>query len=203
MTKKVKPEQIKHLNNNYNKITLKALHRNSSHGIHIVFSSCHLSSIQPQHPNASASILITRPTEDQQMKALHLLCPTPRGTSAQEWAPPGPTSGLPAILPQQPHYPISQSFQTTIPFYLGLQKIKLTSLLPDVTFFISPTRSLLKRSRQQCQGSTSTLSFQGKESSHLPKVTEAPEAIRLFTSSGQTLPSLTRPPAPRSGSAPQ
>ena len=103
----------------------------------------------------------------------------------------------PAIPPHQPHCHISQSFQTTISFYLGLQKIKLTSPVPDVTFFISPTLllSLLKRSRLQHQGSTSTLSFQGKESSHLPEVTEAPEAIRLSTSSGQTLPSLTRPPA--------
>lgn len=199
----MKPEQIKHLNNNYNKITLKTLHRDSSHGIHVVFLSCRLSSVQPQHPNASASILITRPAGDQQIKALHRLRPTQHGSSARERGSPDPTSGPPAIRPQKPHYPISQSFQTTISFYLELQKIKLTSPVPDVTFFISPTQRLLKRSRQQHQGSTSTLSFQGEESSHLPKVTEAPEAIRLFTSSGQTLPFLTGPPAPRSGSASQ
>lgn len=59
----------------------------------------------------------------------------------------------------------------------------LTFAVPEATFFISPLQSLLKRSRLQHTGDTNTLSFQEKESSHLPEVTKALKTMRLLTSS--------------------
>lgn len=56
----------------------------------------------------------------------------------------------------------------------------LTSPVQRPPFSISPTESLLKRSRLQHQDSTSNSSFQGKESSHLPEVTKDHETFHLL-----------------------
>lgn len=89
---KVKPKQIKPLNNNWYNITLKTLHRNSAHRIQIILI---LFIDQTQHINTSASRLITRLVAGQQIQveAVHLLCPTQGSRSAQDQAPPDPASG--------------------------------------------------------------------------------------------------------------
>lgn len=139
MAKKVEPEQIKHWNNKINSITLKNPAQNLlSQDSHSMLS-CSLFSNQPQHPNTSTSRLITRPAEDQQIKVEEATLP--KAGLLQT-----PLLAILAISPHQPHCHISHLFQTTVSFDLGVQKIKLTSPVPEATFSISPTWSLLKRS---------------------------------------------------------